>query len=203
MVIENLNPEESASGGLEVSPPPQEETPVSVERSVKEVKSIIEALLFATDQPLPIRRLMETIGVEKGKVLEALDQLKQEYQSAERSFQIEEIAGGFQLLSKPEYHEWILKLEKKNVEGKLSPAALETLAVIAYKQPILRSTIDAIRGVESSQTLRGLIEKGLVKIVGRDETLGRPLLYGTTKRFLEYFGLRSLQDLPRTQELPS
>ncbi|HHT9118430.1 MAG TPA: SMC-Scp complex subunit ScpB [Candidatus Hypogeohydataceae bacterium YC38] len=203
MVIENLNPEESASGGLEVSPLPQEETPVSVERSVKEVKSIIEALLFATDQPLPIRRLMETIGVEKGKVLEALEQLKQEYQSAERSFQIEEIAGGFQLLSKPEYHEWILKLEKKNVEGKLSPAALETLAVIAYKQPILRSTIDAIRGVESSQTLRGLIEKGLVKIVGRDETLGRPLLYGTTKRFLEYFGLRSLQDLPRTQELPS
>lgn len=203
MVIENLNPEESASGGLEVSPLLQEETPVSVERSVKEVKSIVEALLFATDQPLPIRRLMETIGVEKGKVLEALDQLKQEYQSAERSFQIEEIAGGFQLLSKPEYHEWILRLEKKNVEGNLSPAALETLAVIAYKQPILRSTIDAIRGVESSQTLRGLIEKGLVKIVGRDETLGRPLLYGTTKRFLEYFGLRSLQDLPRTQELPS
>ena len=203
MVIENLNPEESTSGGLEVSPPPQEETPVSVERSVKEVKSIVEALLFATDQPLPIRRLTETIGVEKGKVLEALDLLRQEYQSTERSFQIEEIAGGFQLLSKPEYHEWILRLEKKNVEGKLSPAALETLAVIAYKQPILRSTIDAIRGVESSQTLRGLIEKGLVKIVGRDETLGRPLLYGTTKRFLEYFGLRSLQDLPRTQELPS
>jgi segregation and condensation protein B len=166
-----------------------------------EVKPLVEAILFATDQPLPLKRLAEILGAEKECVSQAIESLRQEYESTGRAFQVEEIAGGYQLLSRPEYHQWICLLEKKNTESKLSPAAMETLAIIAYKQPILRAAIEAIRGVESSQILRSLIEKGLVKIVGKDESLGRPLLYGTTKRFLEYFGLNSLNDLPRSQEL--
>lgn len=193
----SLSPEEAI-------PLPQEETKHEVaRRSPEEVKPLVEALLFATDQPLPIKRLVEILGAEKECLLRAIESLQQEYESSHRAFQVEEIAGGYQLLSKPEYHQWICLLEKKNTESKLSPAAMETLAIIAYKQPILRSTIEAIRGVESSQILRSLIEKGLVKIVGKDESLGRPLLYGTTKRFLDYFGLNSLNDLPRTQELSS
>lgn len=197
MAIEELNPQENQT--LEISPPIPEEAPPTVEMSLKEVRSIVESLLFASQEPITGKRLSEIIGVEKGKVLEALKELHQEYDTSERAFQIEEIAGGFQLLSRPQYYSWVYKLERKNLEAKLSPAAMETLAIIAYKQPILRSTIEAIRGVESSQVLRALIEKGLVKIVGRDEALGRPLLYGTTKKFLEFFGLKSLQDLPRTQ----
>ncbi len=181
-----------------LSTPEADEHP---EKSPHEIKALAEALLFATDQPLPLKRLMDILGTGRECVSQAIELLRQEYESTQRAFQIEEIAGGYQLLSRPEYHQWICLLEKKNTESKLSPAAMETLAIIAYKQPILRATIEAIRGVESSQILRSLIEKGLVKIVGKDETLGRPLLYGTTKRFLEYFGLNSLNDLPRTQEL--
>lgn len=180
----------------------QDEPPVPG-KGPDEIKVLVEALLFATDQPLPLKRLVEILGAGKGCVSQAVELLRQEYESTQRAFHVEEIAGGYQLLSKPEYHQWICLLEKKNTESKLSPAALETLAIIAYKQPILRATIEAIRGVESSQMLRSLIEKGLVKIVGKDESLGRPLLYGTTKRFLEYFGLNSLNALPRTQELSS
>ncbi|HLA37773.1 MAG TPA: SMC-Scp complex subunit ScpB [Candidatus Brocadiales bacterium] len=180
----------------------QDEPPVPG-KGPDEIKVLVEALLFAADQPLSLKRLMEILGAEKGCVSQAVELLRQEYESTQRAFHVEEIAGGYQLLSKQEYHQWIGLLEKKNTESKLSPAALETLAIIAYKQPVLRATIEAIRGVESSQMLRSLIEKGLVKIVGKDESLGRPLLYGTTKRFLEYFGLDSLNALPRTQELSS
>ncbi len=173
------------------------------EKTPQDIKTIVEALLFAANQPLTLKRLVEILDVEKGHVLQAIELLHQEYESPQRAFQVEEIAEGYQLLSKPEYYKWIHLLEKKHTETKLSPAAMETLAIIAYKQPILRSTIEAIRGVESSQILRSLIEKGLVKIVGRDESLGKPLLYGTTKKFLDCFGLNSLSDLPRTQELSS
>jgi segregation and condensation protein B len=116
-------------------------------------------------------------------------------------FQIEEIANGFQLLSRPEYHEWISKIRKKSGESKLSQQALETLSIIAYKQPIIRAEIEAIRGVQSGQMIRTLIEKGLVKITGRDEVLGRPLLYGTTTKFLDHFGLKSIKDLPKVEDL--
>lgn len=197
MTAEDLHPQEEQP--VEVISPIKDES--HTEGESKEIRPILEALLFATDQPLTINRLTEIVGVEKSKVLKAIEELRTEYDNAGKAFQIEEIAGGFLLLSKPEYHQWIVRLEKKAQESKLSPAAMETLSIIAYKQPILRSTIEAIRGVESSQMLRSLIEKGLIKIVGRDESLGRPLLYGTTKKFLEYFGLRSLRDLPRTQEL--
>ena len=199
MAIESLHPQEDKTH--ETTHTMKEENPAEGEN--KEMGPVIEALLFATNQPLTANKLTEIIGDGKGKIVETIEQLRKDYDDTGRAFQIEEIAGGYLLLSRQQYHPWIARLEKKTQESKLSPAAMETLSIIAYKQPILRSTIEAIRGVESSQMLRSLMDKGLAKVVGKDETLGRPLLYGTTKRFLEYFGLRSLRDLPRTLELSS
>ena len=199
MAIESLRPQEDKTH--ETTHTMKEENPAEDEN--KEMGPVIEALLFATNQPLTANKLTEIIGEGKGKIVETIEQLRKDYDDTGRAFQIEEIAGGYLLLSRQQYHAWIARLEKKAQESKLSPAAMETLSIIAYKQPILRSTIEAIRGVESSQMLRSLMDKGLAKVVGKDETLGRPLLYGTTKRFLEYFGLRSLSDLPRTLELSS
>ncbi|MCQ4574506.1 MAG: SMC-Scp complex subunit ScpB [Candidatus Brocadiales bacterium] len=199
MAIESLHPQEDKTH--ETTHTMKEENLAEGEN--KEMGPVIEALLFATNQPLTANKLTEIIGDGKGKIVETIEQLRKDYDDTGRAFQIEEIAGGYLLLSRQQYHPWIARLEKKTQESKLSPAAMETLSIIAYKQPILRSTIEAIRGVESSQMLRSLMDKGLAKVVGKDETLGRPLLYGTTKRFLEYFGLRSLRDLPRTLELSS
>lgn len=171
-------------------------------KSPDEVKRIVEALLFAVQEPISVRKISEIIeGTEAKEIREVIQQLRDEYDSHDRVFQIEEIANGFQLLSRPEYHEWISKIRKKSGESKLSQPALETLSIIAYKQPIIRAEIEAIRGVQSGQMIRTLIEKGLVKITGRDEVLGRPLLYGTTTKFLDHFGLKSIKDLPKVEDL--
>lgn len=168
----------------------------------EELKQIIEALLFAVHEPISLRKLNDIVeGPDVKEIKEAIQQLREEYDTQNRAFQIEEIANGFQLLSRPEYHEWISKTRKKTGESKLSHSALETLAIIAYKQPIIRAEIEAIRGVQSGQMIRTLVEKGLVKIVGRDEVLGRPLLYGTSKSFMEHFGIKSIKDLPNIEEL--
>lgn len=198
MAIEDLYPQEEGKTG-ETTPPVKD----TAADDPAEIRPVIEALLFATNQPLTTKRLTEITGRERSEILQAIDDLRNEYDSTNRAFQIEEIAGGFLLLSRKEYHRWVIRLEKKVQESKLSPAAMETLSIVTYKQPILRAAIEAIRGVESSQMLRSLMDKGLIKVVGKDESLGRPLLYGTTKRFLDQFGLASLRDLPRTQELSS
>lgn len=170
--------------------------------SSEEIKKIVEALLFAVNDPIPVRKICEIIeGSDVNAVKEIIQQLREEYDTYNRAFQIEEVANGYQLLSRPEYHEWISKTRKKTGESKLSQSALETLAIISYKQPIIRAEIEAIRGVQSGQMIRTLIEKGLAKIAGRDEVLGRPFLYGTTKKFLEHFGLKSIKDLPKIEEL--
>ena len=167
-----------------------------------EIKKIVEALLFAVNEPIPLRKICEIVdGADVKVIKEIIQQLREEYDNQDRAFQVEEIANGFQLLSRPEYHEWISKIRKKSGEAKLSQSALETLAIIAYKQPIIRAEIESIRGVQSGQMIRTLIEKGLVKIAGRDEALGRPLLYGTTKEFLDHFGLKSIKGLPKVEEL--
>ena len=169
---------------------------------IDKIKPIIESLIFAAEEPITLRKLVDIIGdIDSAQVLEAITQLKNDYEIQGRSFQIEEIAGGYQLFTKPEYYEWIAKLRKKSGETKLSQAALETLAIIAYKQPILRADVESIRGVQSGQIIRLLMEKDLVKVVGRDESLGHPLLYGTTKKLLEYFGLKDIKDLPKIEEL--
>lgn len=171
-------------------------------KSIDEIKPIVESLVFAAEEPITLRKLTDIIeGADSPQIQEAILQLKADYDAQGRSFQIEEIAGGYQLFTKPDYYEWIAKLRKKSGETKLSQAALETLAIIAYKQPILRANLESIRGVQSGQIIRLLMEKDLVKVVGRDESLGHPLLYGTTRKFLEYFGLKDMKDLPKIEEL--
>jgi segregation and condensation protein B len=159
--------------------------------------TIIEALLFATDEPLPARKIAEIL--EFGDVRDVksrIAELNAEYEQSGRSFRIESVAGGFQMMTIPPFNDWLTKLLRVRRESKLSGAAMETLAVIAYRQPVLRADIEAIRGVSVGDMVNRLRESNLVKIVGRAEEPGRPLLYGTTRRFLEVFGLSSLKDLP-------
>ncbi|MBM4053063.1 MAG: SMC-Scp complex subunit ScpB [Planctomycetes bacterium] len=171
-------------------------------KTVEEIKSIVEALLFTADEPLSVKKICTIVDdTDANLIKDAITLLQNDYDQQARSFQIEEIAGGFQIYTRPEYHEWISKLRKKTSETKLSQASLETLAIIAYKQPVLRADVESIRGVQSGQIIRLLMEKNLVKVVGRDESLGHPLLYGTTKQFLEHFGLKNIKDLPKAEEL--
>ena len=161
---------------------------------------LLEALLFSTHHPLTAGRLAELLELETTKpVRKAIAELNKQYEESGRSFRVEQVAGGYQLLTKPEFGEALKKLHQKEIDAKLTKAALETLAIIAYKQPILRADIEAIRGVACGETIRSLMEKHLVKIAGRAEEPGRPILYGTTKRFLELFGLNSLKDLPQSE----
>jgi segregation and condensation protein B len=125
------------------------------------------------------------------------------YEQTDRSFRIEQVAGGYQILTLPRFGEHLKRLHQKEIDSKLTKAALETLAIIAYKQPILRADLEAIRGVACGETIRSLMEKHLVKIDGRAEIPGRPILYGTTRRFLELFGLNNLKDLPASENLPA
>ena len=165
------------------------------------LKNILEALLFAADEPLTTRRLRDVLGLADANVVRrTIEALQKDYTEAHRGIQIEEIAGGFRLLSNLEYADYVEQLHKSERKTRLSPAALETLAIVAYRQPIHRADIEAIRGVQVDAVLRALQERGLVRIVGRAEVLGRPFLYGTTKRFLETFGLNTLGDLPNVEE---
>ena len=171
-------------------------------KSPDEVKRIVEALLFAVQEPISVRKISEIVeGTEAKEIREVIQQLREEYDTHDRVFQIEEIANGFQLLSRPEYHEWISKIRKKSGESKLSQQALETLSIIAYKQPIGRYEVEAIRGVDSSGVLKTLLNRNLIKIKGRDSGPGRPLLYQTTNKFLEHFGLNRLSDMPKLKEI--
>lgn len=164
------------------------------------LKPIIEALLFSTNEPLTVPKISGLIkGAETKQVRESLFELQKEYDEQGRGFALKEVAGGFQILSREEYSEYVKALHKTYAQARLSQAALETLAVIAYKQPVMRAEIEAIRGVGAGPLLRTLMDRGLVKIVGRADTLGRPALYGTTRKFLERFNLKSLKDLPKPE----
>lgn len=164
---------------------------------------IIEALLFASDAPLSAEDLVRgEEELEPGDVEAAVNALRAEYEEAGRAFQIYEIAGGYQLLTRPEYSPHLERFETVPRSTRVSGAALEVLAIIAYRQPIGRSDIEEIRGVDSTHVLRTLQELGLIDVVGRGEGIGRPLLYGTTPRFLAHFGFASLDDLPKPDELP-
>jgi segregation and condensation protein B len=165
------------------------------------VESVIEAVLFASDEPLSAERLAGIVETGVRQVRQHIENLNNKYQANNNAFRIEQIAGGYQMLTLSHYKSWLEKLSRARSDSKLSPAALETLAIIAYKQPVMRADIEAIRGVAAGELIRGLMYKGLVKIVGRAEVLGRPMLYGTTKKFLEIFGLNSLKDLPKVEEL--
>jgi segregation and condensation protein B len=175
--------------------------PSVVEDGGLTVESVVEAILFASDEPLPEARLANIVETNAKQIRQHINSLNDKYEASNNAFRIEKIAGGYQMLTLSSYNHWLKQLLRVRSDNKLSPAALETLAIIAYKQPIIRADIEAIRGVSVGEVIRSLCYKGLVKIVGRAEVLGRPMLYGTTKKFLEVFGLNTLKDLPKIDEL--
>jgi segregation and condensation protein B len=180
---------------IEQPQPPSTEDPAVLDRR-------IEAVLMSIDRPMTAGQIAEPLGLDSTRpVQEAIARLNEFYEQHDRSFRIEQVAGGYQILTLPQYHDTLAALHKTKADNKLSPAALETLAIIAYKQPIMRTSIETIRGVSCGEVIRSLMDRHLIKIVGRAEEVGRPMLYGTTKTFLEVFGLASLKDLPNSREL--
>ncbi|MHB1422099.1 MAG: SMC-Scp complex subunit ScpB [Gemmataceae bacterium] len=164
--------------------------------------ALVEAALLAADEPLSLRRLAVAAGwADSSDIRRLVQRLRMLYEQDGSAFQVEELAGGFQLLTRPEYHPWLARLRRAANEMRLSAAARETLAIVAYRQPINRADVEAIRGVQSADMLHQLMEKGLVRIAGREDSLGRPVLYGTTRKFLQVFGLKNLRDLPQAEEL--
>jgi segregation and condensation protein B len=166
--------------------------------------SIIEALLFASDTPLSINKLKAVLDeLSDDKIKGLVEALNRKYEENNQSFTIREIAEGYQMYTRPEYAPWINQLYSLKKAQRLSHAGLETLAIIAYRQPVVKSTIDQIRGVDSGGVIHTLLERKFITILGREESAGRPLIYGTTEEFLVYFGLKDLKDLPRIEELES
>ena len=173
----------------------------------------VEALLLVSDRPIAEQRIVEILEVEHAQdpgeartqalnqVRSAIDGLNAVYEETARAFRIVKLAGGYQVMTLPEHGELLARLRGERQLQRLTPAALETLAIIAYRQPILRADLESIRGVACGEVLRGLLERRLVRITGRAEEIGRPMLYGTTKEFLEVFGLSSLKDLPQAKDI--
>jgi len=174
-------------------------------------RHIVEALIFASDEPLTTRQIIEILGstesagprirMKEDEVLGIIREMNGEYVAQGRSFRIIQIAGGFQYATMPDFAEWLGRMVKEKAKRKLSPAVLETLSVIAYKQPVTKPEIEAIRGVNADYAIQKLLERGLVTIVGRAVTPGRPLLYGTTQEFLKHFGVNDLAELPKPREI--
>ncbi|MBF0331875.1 MAG: SMC-Scp complex subunit ScpB [Candidatus Omnitrophica bacterium] len=168
------------------------------------LRGAVEALLFVSEKPVTVDQLKEAVaGSLAADIKAVLQQLKDEYDNSPRGMTVIEIAGGWQMLSSPSFAEYIREFYKTRHKEKLSRAALECLAIIAYKQPVSRTDVELIRGVNSDGTVMHLLNKGLIKIAGRKEVPGRPYVYGTTNLFLEFFGLRSLEDLPKLEEFPA
>ncbi|HKZ72217.1 MAG TPA: SMC-Scp complex subunit ScpB [Nitrospirota bacterium] len=176
----------------------------------REIKGIIEALLFISGEPLSLDRIKAVLAlseaknvleeVDKGKIKSILWELQQEYDMRLSGIRIVEVAGGFQFVTPPELSQWVKKLKKIKQSARLTKPSLETLAIIAYKQPLVKAEIEDIRGVDSAGVIKGLLDKRFVKIIGRKDLPGRPILYATTKEFLQYFGLKDISDLPTLKE---
>lgn len=201
-------PDVAEPQATEQTPAGSEQTPEGAESPVPPasgqsptVESVVEAILFASDEPLSESRLAGIVETTAKQVRDCVESLNARYEANHNAFRIDQIAGGYQMLTQPIYNSWLQKMVRVRSDNKLSPAAMETLAIIAYKQPIIRADIEAIRGVAVGEVIRSLMYKGLVKIAGRAEILGRPMLYGTTKKFLEVFGLNSIKDLPKAEDL--
>ncbi|MCF0234463.1 MAG: SMC-Scp complex subunit ScpB [Thermoguttaceae bacterium] len=160
----------------------------------------VEAVLFLVKEPIPSRKLAQLAGVEDGARARALVRaLNERYRRDGSAFHAIEVAGGFQLRTAPEFAPWLFRLQEAPSEARLTNSEMETLAIVAYEQPVLRAKIESIRGARCGDVLRRLLEQNFIKIVGRSEELGRPFLYGTTKRFLQTFGLVRIEDLPRRE----
>jgi len=168
---------------------------------MENLSAVLEAMILSSESPLPLEKICAALGgADKMEIRDALDRLIGEYDERQSGICIQEVAGGFQFRTRPEMALWIKKL--KGVKpASLSPAAMETLAIVAYRQPIVKSEIESIRGVDVSAPLKGLLDKKLVRILGRKDVPGKPIIYGTTKKFLEVFNLKELADLPTMREL--
>jgi segregation and condensation protein B len=183
--------EDSAEGSFEEGPA----LPTS------EIRAILEALVFASPHPVTPREIGQVLsGVEKAEWLAAMAELSADYSREGRGLQLLEVAGGYQITTRPEYNDWVRELLSPKTPSRLSIQALETLAVIAYKQPVTLPEIIELRGVKSGGVVKTLLEKRLIRIIGRKEVVGRPMLYGTTKDFLLHFGLKDLGELPKIEE---
>jgi segregation and condensation protein B len=183
---------------------PPAEVPAPEEPSVlppQQVRAVLEALVFASPQPITAREISRVLqGVPREDWERELEELRRDYARDERGLQLVEVAGGHQVTTRPEYNDWVRELLDPRTPTRLSIQALETLAVIAYKQPVTLPEIIELRGVKSGGVVKTLLEKRLIRIMGRKEVVGRPILYGTTKQFLLHFGLRDLEELPRIEE---
>jgi segregation and condensation protein B len=210
-LIQEVSEIESAIAGPEQEPGDPSDTDKTAETASaadavqtiaeRELKAILESLLFVSPEPLSAVRLVSVLGdVTKAEVERTLRSLGEELEQEGRGIRLVEVAGGYRLVTKQEYAPWVKRLDKAKSATKLSRSALESLAIIAYKQPLVRSEIEEIRGVETSGVVRTLLERKLVRIVGRKEVPGRPIMYGTTKFFLEHFGLNDLSQLPPLRE---
>lgn len=167
----------------------------------KENQLIIESLLFATPDPLTQKQVNLVFESDPPKISDTVEQLNKKYKIEEHSFYIRKIADGYQIATKPEYEIWIRRLLKKSGQLMLSKASMETMAIVAYKQPIGRYEVESIRGVDCTGVLKTLLTHNLIRIRGRDKGPGRPLLYGTTKKFLEKFGLNTISEIPKLREI--
>jgi segregation and condensation protein B len=166
-----------------------------------EIKPILEGLIFVSETPIRLETLVEVLPEStKEAILEGIHRIQKEYEEDSRGLQLVEVASGYQFRTKPKWAEWIHRLKKAKAV-KLSRSALETLAIVAYRQPVIRPEVEEIRGVDSGWVLRTLLEKGLIKMMGRKDLPGRPIVYGTTKAFLELFSLSALSDLPTLKEI--
>ncbi len=177
---------------------------VNEKMSTKHAKGVLEALLFSASKPLTpndIRKVLKSLTVPQIKSI--ITDLKKDYEKSQKSFEIIEIAGGYEITTRKEYAPWICRIEMQKKNKQATQSALETLAILAYKQPLARAEIEELRGVDVSGVLANLVDKGFVKIVGKKEIPGRPFIYGTTDKFLEHFGLNSLKDLPDIAEIQS
>ena len=168
---------------------------------MEDIKNIIESLLFVAEDPLTIDSIKKVLdSTDSNAIRNVLNELSIEYEARKGGFFLREVAGGYQIRTRPEYSQWIRRLLRPN-PFRLSNAALETLAIVAYKQPVIRSDIEHIRGVDCGGILRMLLERKLVRVIGRKEIPGRPIIYATTKKFLELFELKDLNDLPSPKEI--
>src|SRR5712692_1995216 len=174
----------------------------TTESPLSGLKGILEAILCVSGEPLSVDRMLGVVeGVAREELMSALRALQADYAAEGRGLQLVEVAGGFQIATRPDCAPWIKRLERAKEGARLSRSAMETLAIVAYKQPVVRGEIEQIRGVDSAGVLKTLLERRLIRIVGRKDAPGRPILYGTTRQFLQAFGLKDLADLPALRDI--
>jgi segregation and condensation protein B len=189
--------EQSATGTLEED---ADDTPLSSPQSQAERTAVIEALIFVSDEPLSAKSIADVLKEDKQVIGEAVNALAEEFNARNGGLQLREVAGGWQFATRPEYHEHVRAFLKTRPSAKLTIASLETLAVIAYRQPVTVPEILEIRGVQSPSSIKTLLDKKLIVAKGRKETVGRPMMYGTSKEFLLQFGLKDLSELPSVED---